>query len=239
MTSQQVLPPDSMIVSRTGTAERQLGAEKADPVEQVVAELNRICKAATFQFATAVGSLIIARFYGGNLDAWRTRGIKDCSLRKLARHPHLPMSAVALYRSIAIYEMCERLGISRCRHLSTSHLRTVLPLSADQQEALLRTAETDRWTVRRLEEEVQAVGTQASTRGGRKRRTRMKKTIRLLQKCLDDSNGFVGANDDPDPSPESVRTFVEVIRGLQEACAKLQIRLAFQADGERNKTSQS
>jgi hypothetical protein len=51
------------------------------------------------------------------------------------------MSASMLYGCIAIYELCERLGIRSWKHVSTSHLRLVLLLERDEQERLLRAAE--------------------------------------------------------------------------------------------------
>jgi hypothetical protein len=106
-------------------------------VDRIVRQLNTICKAATFDFAMAVGKLIVDSFYAGDLDAWRSRGIKNVSFRRLAKHPDLPMSATALYRSTAIYEVCQRTGAADWKHLSTSHVRLVLPLAPGQQARLL------------------------------------------------------------------------------------------------------
>ncbi len=80
-------------------------------VERLVQQLNGPCKTATFEFAFSVGRLVIDGFYAGKLSAWRSRRGKDASFRKLASHPNLPMSAAALYRSTAIYELCQRVGV--------------------------------------------------------------------------------------------------------------------------------
>src|SRR3974377_309327 len=79
-------------------------------VERVVRQLNALCKTATFDFAMSVGKLIIDNFYSGDLGAWRNRGAKNFSFRRLAKHPDLPMSASALYWSTAIYEVSRRVG---------------------------------------------------------------------------------------------------------------------------------
>jgi len=84
-----------------------------DRVDRAVQQLNTICKVATMDFALAVGKLIIDEFYDGRVDSWRLREPKDHSLRKLSRHPDLPMSPGALYRSVAMYEVCSRLGVAR------------------------------------------------------------------------------------------------------------------------------
>jgi hypothetical protein len=72
-------------------------------VERVVLELNTLGRAATFEFTLSVGALIINRLYGGHLQAWRSRGPKCASFRRLAKHPSLPMSAGSLYRCVAIF----------------------------------------------------------------------------------------------------------------------------------------
>jgi hypothetical protein len=209
---------------------------KASPlIDRVVVQLNAICKSATFDFAIAVGRLIITSFYGGQLDVWRRRGQKHASFRKLAKHPDLPMSPSALYRSVAIYELAERMGISRERRLSTSHLRLVLPLPSADQERLLRTADAEGWSVSRLRDEIAAQPRAASSpRGGRKGRSPLRKTLHTLRGCLDDSDNLVGINEsDADLSPESARSAAVLAARVRQACLKLETRLARCADGAR------
>src|SRR5579859_4921759 len=129
-----------------------------EEVERVVAQLHDLCRAATMDFALSVGKLIISNFFSGNLASWRDRDPKkNASLRRLAAHPDLPMSPAVLYRSIAIYELCERLGIRSWKHVSTTHIRLVLPLEPAEQARLLRLCEAHAWPVRRLDEEVAAI----------------------------------------------------------------------------------
>jgi hypothetical protein len=119
-------------------------------VNQVVAELNMLCKSATFDFALSVGNLIVAKFYQGDVNAWRSRGPKDASFRTLSRHPDLPMSPSSLYRCVATYEVCQRIGIISWKHVSTSHIRVILPVPHEEQSRLLKAAEANRWPVGRL-----------------------------------------------------------------------------------------
>lgn len=196
-----------------------------DPIDRVVLALNKICKTATLDFAIAVGQLVINGCYGGDLASWRARGEKDVSFRKLARHCFLPMSPVALYRSVAIYELCERLDVRRWKHVSTSHLRLVLPLAPEQQSRLLQVAEVDGWPVRRLEQEIATVlaleGSERR-RGGRKRRSRLKSTLNKLEACVDKSNCFVGFEQADDPSPDTARNAIELVGRVQHACSRLE-----------------
>lgn len=113
-------------------------------LEHVILQLSGLCRDAALNFALGVGRVVITSLYSGNLDHWRSRAPnKERSLRKLANHPDLPMSPGALYRSLAIYELCERLGIQAWKHISTTHLRLVLPIQRDEQASLLRAAEAN------------------------------------------------------------------------------------------------
>jgi hypothetical protein len=197
-------------------------------VERVVRQLNAICKTATFHFALSVGKLIVDSFYSGDLAAWRSRGMKNVSFRRLANHPDLPMSATALYRSTAIYEVCQRAGASEWKHLSTSHVRLVLPLAPNQQVRLLRQAEADGWPVQRLQEEIVALPSSGSAkRGGRKKRPRLRKALRTLQAFLDESRSLLSANAAvADLSPESAQSLVQLLHRVQFACTELEQRVS-------------
>jgi hypothetical protein len=223
----RALSPVSHLVEAESGSETDGGGLDGDPVERTVQALQRICRLATFDFAIEVGSLIVNTFYGGNIEAWRQRGKKDTSLRRLSRHPLLPMSAVALYRSISIYEMCRRLEIPKWRHLTTSHLRTVLGIPPLDQKRLLELAERNTWTVRRLEQEVktQREHCVCRARGGRKRSSKLNATIRTLEKCLDVSGDFIDVDNDRDTSAESIQALANVICRLKEACTTLERRL--------------
>jgi hypothetical protein len=202
----------------------------ADDVEQVVGELNSICKAATLDFALAVGALIIRRFYGGDLTVWRSRGVKTASFRRLSRHPSLPMSPAALYRSVAIFEMCERLGIKKWKHVSTSHMRMTLGLSMEEQRALLQTAELNRWTVRQLSEEIARRACRSSSsvqRGGRKASPRWTAKIETLSKCIESFGELVAADDEKlEIGHENVHDVLETMRQVREICDLVEKRVS-------------
>ncbi len=197
-----------------------------DPIEEVVVKLNAMYKAATLDFTLAVGTLIIDTFYSGDLSAWRARGSKDCSFRKLARHPRLPMSPTALYRSVAIHELCERLGVREWKTISSTHLRSVLKLPPDQQRALLTTAEASGWSVRRLDDEVARLDLERSSRGGRRRVSRLKKTIATLEKNLAAAASLLSSsNGVPEVTPQNALSVVEALARMKEICASLEERI--------------
>ena len=200
-------------------------------VESVIRQLNALCKAATLDFALAVGGLIIANLYAGDLKRWRMRNPrKEHSLRKLAKHPNLPLSPSALYRSVAIFELCERLEIRCWKHVSTTHVRIVLPLPLDSQERLLRAAEANRWSARRLEDEAAALmrsnPSLCPSRGGRKRRPRFCDAVQSVERAIATLNGLSMHDDvETQPSPDSARAAIEVLRGLTQTCRGLEHRL--------------
>jgi hypothetical protein len=203
-----------------------------ETIEKAVSDLNAICRSATLGFALAVGKFVIDRFYAGDLDRWRSRDpVRRNSLRKLARHPDLAMSAGSLYRSVAMYELAQRIGIRRCRRVSTSHLRLVLPLLPAEQERLMRETEEVGWSVRRLEEEVRLLTQREprsrTARGGRRPHSTLSRAIRVVEDCARVLNEFLAAHDDGDaPSPEIGRAAIEALRAATEACTRVERRLA-------------
>jgi hypothetical protein len=130
-----------------------------------VGELNSLSKSATLKFALAVGELVVRRLCGGDVACFRSRRVKeDRALRRVATHPDLAMSTSMLYGCVAIYELSERLGVRRWRHVSTSHIRLVFPLAQESQAALLRDAETKRWPVKRVMSQFSIARIQAALR---------------------------------------------------------------------------
>jgi hypothetical protein len=195
-------------------------------IERAVAQLNAICKQATFDFAMAVGRLVIDTFHSGDLQAWRTRGAKDVSFRMLAKHPNLPMSPAALYRSVAIYELAQRVDVTRLRRISTSHMRLVLPLPREDQERILLLADAQAWSVGRLDKEVAAIPFgHVSSKGGRKRSSKLRKTMKVIERCLDEADNLIGAQDE-EISPETARGAKDLTSRLREACRRLDDRLS-------------
>jgi hypothetical protein len=206
-------------------------ANAADPIDDVVRKLNAICKSATFDLALSVGQLVVASFYDGDVEQLRERGRnKHVSLRKLARHPALPVSAGVLYRSIAIYELCEKLGVRSWQHICVSHLRLVLSLPFEDQERLLRLAEANGWSVQMLDEEVAVARRRlgSRSRGGRPRQSPLRRTISSVQKCVALLDAAVARPDDEESassSVDSVREMADVLQDAMRACETLQDRV--------------
>jgi hypothetical protein len=218
-------PSLSALSKRRPNAARATNPGEGDAlVDRVVGQLNEICKVATLEFSISVGRLIIDSFYRGDCERWRKRGTKQASFRKLSRHPELPMSAVALYRSVAIYELSQRLGMSDWKHVCATHLRLVLPLPEEEQEKLLKLAETNTWSIRRLDEEVSLVRKERprDRRGGRKRASPAKRIIRSLERDLDELQNFVGVDGQGKPTPEDLDFVLQSIQRVTHLFAALE-----------------
>jgi hypothetical protein len=157
-----------------------------EQLDEVVHQINGICRSSSLEFALRVGAVVIHHFYDGDTHAWRDRGPKATSFRRLSEHPELALSAGALYRCVAVFEMCDRLrAASRWRRLGASHLRTVIGIPDDKQEYLLTRANDERWTVQRLQEQAQVLRVKRS-RGGRRPQSVLGKHLSALGRCLQD-----------------------------------------------------
>lgn len=138
------------------------------PVERAVLELRRLTRTATLEYSMAVGKLVVDRFYGGDLEHWRSRGPKISSFRKLAQHPALPMSPASLYQCVAAYEIMQGMdGHQRWEHIGISHVRAVIGLAGPERASLLGTAERERWSAKHLAREAAKVRVSPRVKGGR------------------------------------------------------------------------
>jgi hypothetical protein len=168
-----------------------------EQLDLVVSQLRRVCRQATMEYALNVGRIIIHNFYNGDISAWRKRGPKEASFRRLARRPDLPMSPVLLYRCVATYELCERVdALARWNNINVSHIRAVLNLPDDKQIELLSRANAERWPVRRLEEVASATRNHRDSR--RSSGQHLIRTVKTLSRVLTNQAENVASLDESD-----------------------------------------
>lgn len=104
-------------------ARRHPGIEELAPpmsptLEEVVATLRRLARASTIELTLNVGETVVEGIFRGNIARLRSRGRRDVSYRKEARRPKLPFSAATLWRSVATFELVQRLpGVAHTQHL--------------------------------------------------------------------------------------------------------------------------
>lgn len=155
-----------------------------EKLDEIVSELNGICRTSSLEFALRVGAVVIHHFYEGDTKAWRDRGPKLHSFRRLAEHPKLLIGPGALYRCVAVFELCDRLRApSRWRRLGASHLRAVVGVPEDKQERLLTLANDQHWSVQQLEAKAQELK-KSRSKGGRRLQSPLKKILRALDRHL-------------------------------------------------------
>lgn len=201
-------------------------------LEEFGDELAALGKDVSLEQAVEIGRLVIQRLYDGDLAAWRGRGPKPHSLRTLARSADMSLSSSALYRSIALYELSERLGgIERwaAAGLGVSHLRLVLGLGHDDQRRLLDLAATHEWTVAELEREVVATrqhSPRPERRGGRPRLPRFLKSVNRLRKATEVSDEMFGDLDAAaEMEPAQITEIRDVLATIRARCDELDRRL--------------
>ena len=220
--------PDTAVVTDADTAP----TVAADTIAEVVAGIRAAQAKHGFALVRDVGALIVAKFYGGDVGVLRERGPKDASLRKLAEHLDLAMSAASLYTAVATYELMERVGgVSTWKHLAPSHVRAVLPLPDKAQRRLLARAEDRAWTVRQLEAEARKVKVKApKRRGGRRPLPTFVKTIRALRR-FDDDALFADFEQLDALGEDDAQVLMQTVTGLKLRCEALQKRLQARVAG--------
>lgn len=124
-------------------------------IGRAAARIARLSRRHDIARACAIGEIVIEEVYLGDIRAFRSRGAKDESLRKLAAQPELNMSSATLWRAVGVFLLCQRMpGFRNPKHLGLGHLYVVLGLSERLQEELLRRAEVERWSRAQMEENV-------------------------------------------------------------------------------------
>lgn len=198
----------------------------AEQLDNVVSQINGICRTSGLEFAMRVGAVIIHHFYEGDTEAWRHRGPKVTSFRRLAAHPDLALSAGALYRCVAIFEICNRLrAASRWRRLGATHLRAVIGVPDDQQGRLLDKANDERWSVRTLEAHAQGLRAGRS-RGGRRAQSPLGKHLGVLDRCLQGYEIALSSvqSHDPDELDRSLQLLQKIKASVEELSGAVSAR---------------
>ena len=212
-----------------------------ETTNEVIDEVIRGIQAAQarhgFALTAEVGRLILEKLYGGDPELMIRRGPKDSSLRKLAEHPALPMSATTLHYSLGVYLLLlRRPDVHLSEHLTPTHLRVVLPLPSPDQDELLARAETEGLTVAELTVQVRQVRENTSRGGGRPRLPAFVKSIHAMERFVRGGDHLFGDLDEAlTLSPDEARDLYDTVTGLRARCEALQQALrdlAVAAEGQ-------
>lgn len=221
-------------VSSTRLKRRTPSAPSADAIDQVAQAIRDLHRSSSLEFAHRVGSVVLEKLYGGDFELLRDRGPKDASLRKLAGHPDLPLSASGLYQAIAVFEILERLGgVYACKHLCRSHVRAVLALPEEAQERLLERAEAQQWTVDRLKTEAFCAARPTGA-GGRPPLPAFVKSLHVLRRYVDRPDVyFTGLDSACALSDERVQELRRVMNALRAKLDEIEAHLEQQPRSRR------
>jgi hypothetical protein len=212
-------------------------AELSDAeLDTVAVEVRRAARDGVLATALAVGRVLIERLFGGDVDAWRLRGARTTSLRRLAERlqqddPTAPSSS-ALHRACGLYAAEVQLGVSALEHVTASHVYAVLGLPAEVQRDLLVAANDERLTTRALEERARAARPAHPSGIGRPRLPRFVKTIRGFRRVLSEPDALFGDLERVASLPDAdVVELRAVVAELRSRCEQIEERLMARAIG--------
>ena len=130
-------------------------------------------------------------------------------------------------------------GVYSSKHLTVTHVRTVLPLPDKVQQRLLDRAEAKAWTVQHLAAEARKVKAKAPKRGGGRRALlTFVKTIRALRR-FDDDALFADFEQLDALGEDEAQALYQTVTGLKLRCEALQERLQARVPGSSAVTAGS
>lgn len=200
-----------------------------EELQAVAEEVVTILHGAVVQATVQVGELLVERFYDGDLELMRSHARKDNSLRRLAELPMMP-SAATLHRAVELFALSEALGgVSTWKHLGVSHFAAVFPLERKRQKQLLDRAEEHGWTVRQLEQEARK--DRPAGRSGRPRMPVFQKTVRGLQRVLDDEGAFADLEKLDELNADDVKQLHTTVQSMENRLRELKATLRTRMPG--------
>jgi len=201
-----------------------------DVIERVYQDIVGLQRDATVALAVKMGKLIVENFYEGDLVHWRKHGKREVSLRKLAakfesEDESSGMSAAGIFRVVAIYELDKRLDVSARKHLTATHIRSVIGLPASEQRRLLEESEKEEWTTRQLEDQAKTVRTKAGDGRGRPALPAWQKTTNLLGKLAIREDAFADLDSIDELEEDKAKEALTSVTGMRERLAEIEKRL--------------
>lgn len=177
-------------------------------IERAAKRIAAVRRRHSIAAAREIGTIIVEDIYHRDVTSLRSKGPKDDSLRKLAAHPMLTLSAATLWRSVGVALLCKRLPeFCEPRHVSLAHLYAVLGLREQEQARLLRLADSERWPRAKLEAEAEALRPTRGRASQPKLLRRIAQLHRIATSLLPDADGPLG--DDAIDELETALTHIE------------------------------
>ena len=197
----------------------------AAALDRVVDELEAICARNAFELAYKAGELLMATLYRGSLEHFRSSGRKHPTYQALLSHPRLHLSPTAVWRSLRLYELCQRLPwVLESPQINVTHVYAVIGLPQSTQEDLLRQTQREGWVAGQLEAEAKQFR-RAGGRG-RPRLSALDASIRSLQKVLAHPFRQVRADTVADEDSSKVAAMRRLLKSVVERCLELDLVLS-------------
>ena len=221
---------NSSVVGFAAVDQSEAPVVAEEDISSAVHEINRLARQAPLDLALGIGKIVVDRFYGGRLTAWRSRGPKDASIRELAEHPELEISASGLYRSMAVYELADRIGVSVLKQVGATRSYSVLGLPEEKQTKLLTAAASENWSTEKLEKEARKA--RKRRKGGRRPLPLFVKTIHQMSRFAEDGDDLFGDMESVmDMDADTVLGLYQTVTSLKLRCEELQKHLQIRIPG--------
>jgi len=106
-------------------------------IDRVVEQLNATWRHKGLETARALGEVVLAAFFGGDLAAFAARERRHLSFRALAEREDLNLSYGMLRTAMAVFGQLRALPVSVAEALPLSHHKALLPLKDDTAKVRL------------------------------------------------------------------------------------------------------
>jgi hypothetical protein len=203
-----------------------LEPRKLDLVDGVLQELKEFYSRSGMERTLAIGELLLTRFFEGSPAVWKSRRRnKNNSIRRLAARKDCPLRRSALNDAIAVFVTISAApSVRTYGHVGASHVAAVATLRDDQRADLLHAAETQRWTVRRLKQEIVALRRQHGDHRGRPRLPDERKSLTALLSAVARLERSLDALERDDLTAAMREKASELARRLRLVAAALESR---------------
>ena len=154
-------------------------------LQGIAAELRGITNGSSWSRTLATGKLVLERFFGGNVEEWRThRRQKEASIRRLAQRRDCPLGKSALSEAVSIY--VAKKDLPKCvDELTPSHVAIALRLPPAERLLLIERAVDGAWSVREMRDEALLFKRRAGERRGRPRFSEARAALSHIKASLD------------------------------------------------------
>ena len=143
--------------------------EEPDRIAIAARHVQRMAERSGLEVGLAIGRYLLETFYDGDYSQFHSRG-GGPTLRALAAHPDLELSATYLYSSVAISEQVQSWPEALVHALSFSHHRELLSVrDPDARRRLAVQCWESSWSCSVLSEEIRRRFPAPPTRRGRPR----------------------------------------------------------------------